>query len=167
MTVPGRAALIQFFKTDCVCWKEGQNAMNSCFKMIYFSSGDWSRATSAWAIWYVALTVCCKQPLHCFLSLSCEHSSNYFQLLAFSHLPFISFKPVHSAVPLLGGGACLTATIFQWDNWGHSSCREQVNSQSLFGMQPTRMKNMNIDQGKRIFFFPEMAVLGSGALSWK
>lgn len=61
--------------------------------------------------------------------LSCEHNSNYFQWLAFSHLPFTFFWTCLFSC-LEDGGAvyCLTTAISHWGCSSHSSCRVQVNS---------------------------------------
>lgn len=153
---------------ECVCQKESQNAMNSCFQMIYFSSGDWSCASSAWAIWYVPLIVCCKQLLCTFVSFSLVNTT----AITFSRWPFHTFHShlLSLSIQLCGwwGGGVLF-------NYSHLPARlpESFILQRAgefterFGIQPIRKKNMNIDLRKRIFLFPATAVLGSGALSWK
>lgn len=61
--------------------------MNLRFQMIYFSSGDWSCASSVWAIWYVPLIVCSKQLLCTFVSFSLVNTA----AITFSCCPFHTF----------------------------------------------------------------------------
>lgn len=149
--------------------------MTSCSQIIYFNSGDWSCASCAAAIWYCVFSSQHAPNNFCeHFFLSGEHSSNYFQLLAFSHLPFTSCEPVHSAVQVMACVSLCVCVCVLFNN-SHLPVRslESFILQSAgefiehFGIQAIRKRNTNIDLSKRIFFSPAMALLGSGALSQK